>query len=1721
MTFVCVFEGGVNMLRPRRKHLHMMISILVVIFIPLVSVAYSALQTSLNIRATVQSSGIIKVTYFCSADNTNLEFVTDQPNYVLQGNICGNRIVEGSGIGTSATPNVYAQIGWSLTDGGSAISGINSNADITLYPAWSKLFTYSGSYQVAKDGDSDYRLKFLNSGNLIWLNEDTVDLFALGGGGGGASSNGAGGGGGYTTTMTSKTLTANTTYAITVGAGGSSEADGSRSSIAVGGNLITYADGGVGGTSTIGGEGGSGGGTTSDGGINGGNGVSGSDSTYGMGQGYTTCEFGYGNYGSSTCEYGYTLYAAGGSKGSSGLSGAANTGNGGSGGSTGGSGGSGIVEIQNNRATTADFHAFKYTGDIQSMTLNSSSTCELKVWGAEGGQAVANNTDRGLGGEGGYSTGNYAATQGSTLYVAVGGKGGKGSKSACGAGGYNGGGKGTNDGGGCGSASDDEGSAGGGGATHIATATGLLSSLSSNQSSVLIVAGGGGGASYNQAGGNGGGTTGANGINGAGGTQTTGYAFGQGQDGSGAGNSNGVAGGGGGWYGGQTSTTTNADTNSAGGGSGYIGGVVNGTTTQGGRLGNGFATISCHQQRTFTLTYNNNGGSGCTSKDVLGWIPVGTLCAPTKQGYIFIGWYDAPDGGNIINSESVISSNKTVYAQYVNNFTYTGDYTVDPDKGYIYLTSSGDLTLPETMLIDVHLVGGGGGGGRTGYEDYYGGTSGGGGGGGGYTASYANVSVTGGVAYPIVVGAGGAAASTTTYNSEGGAVGGDGEASTAFGYSAAGGLGGNIGVRSSGNEAGSGGDGGSGGGGGSLYGYWQLKATPGGSDGSSPEYHMWGSNIAYGGTGQGTSTRDFYSLDHDETATLRAGGGGGAGGRFKVDGSEQNFEGADGGAGGGGKGGRWYSSNTELATPGEANTGGGGGGGLTPGWTNGTPKLTAQAAAGGSGVVIIRRARYIDTSIGAETATSSGNYKLTYVCTGGNNIKTFATLNSNSSITLPTDICGEKIVTGDGLNLNSIPGIYYQAGWSTTEDETPISSINVTQNTTLYSVWRKKFEFDVPYSVINDGGTNWKMELKETGNLNVKVASVIDVHLVGGGGGGGRNGYEDYYGGTSGGGGGGGGYTRSEKNISLSVQSYSIVVGEGGAAASTTTYNSEGGAPGGTGGTSTAFGYSAAGGQGGTTGIRSSSNEIGAGGDGGSGGGGGSLYGYSQVPPTQGGSNGNSVEYTYYGNNVSYGGTGQGTSTRDFYSLDYDETATLRAGGGGGAGGRFKVDGTESNHEGAAGGNGGGGKGGRWYSSYVRGTPGTPNTGGGGGGGLTVTNGPRPSLDVQSGAGGSGVVIIRNARYIDRSLNAASATSNGSYTITYKCEGGNNSITTDTVSSNSTITLPTNVCGEKIIAGDGINLNSLPGIYYQAGWSIQKNGEPISSLQVTQDTTLYSVWRKKFEFDAPYAVINEDGSNWRMELKETGNLDVKAATNVDVHLVGGGGGGARSGFYDYYGGTSGGGGGGGGYTTTQMNVSLSAQNYSIVIGAGGAAASTTTYDSYGGAAGGTGGTSTAFGYSAAGGLGGTTGTNSVAGSGGNGGSGGGAGSYFGYAYGPPTVGASDGGTAATSNNATGGTGQGTTTRDFGEVTGTLRSGGGGGAGGRTKSDSNHEGAAGGDGGGGKGGRMYSVNVRGTPGTDNYGGGGGGGITVHKGPRPSLAGQSGEGGSGIVIIRNHR
>lgn len=229
----------------------------------------------------------------------------------------------------------------------------------------------------------------------------------------------------------------------------------------------------------------------------------------------------------------------------------------------------------------------------------------------------------------------------------------------------------------------------------------------------------------------------------------------------------------------------------------------------------------------------------------------------------------------------------------------------------------------------------------------------------------------------------------------------------------------------------------------------------------------------------------------------------------------------------------------------------------------------------------------------------------------------------------------------------------------------------------------------------------------------------------------------------------------------------------------------------------------------------------------------------------------------------------------------------------------------------------------------------------------------------------------------------------------------------------------------------------------------------------------------EFTYTGRYQLINDgksaDGTqNWRIRFLTSGVIKfAKVVEELTVFLVGGGG----------SGGGNGGGGGGGGWTKT-ANVTVTEDTaYHVVVGDGGALS-----DGY---------ASSAFGVRAEGGRMGGPRRNGYGGDGGSGGGG-----EFGYGG----ANGADGETVtAYDETHAGGKGQHYTTREFGELFGTLYAGGGGGT--VHLDDAPEKGGAGGGG---------DTAQNGKP---NTGGGGGAGFAT--------ASANGNGGSGIVVLRNRR
>jgi len=79
--------------------------------------------------------------------------------------------------------------------------------------------------------------------------------------------------------------------------------------------------------------------------------------------------------------------------------------------------------------------------------------------------------------------------------------------------------------------------------------------------------------------------------------------------------------------------------------------------------------------QNFTVTFNSNGGTPTpATRSIRSGLTVGTLPTnPTRSGFTFMGWFNtsAATGGTHITANTVVSSNMTAWARWVQNFTVT------------------------------------------------------------------------------------------------------------------------------------------------------------------------------------------------------------------------------------------------------------------------------------------------------------------------------------------------------------------------------------------------------------------------------------------------------------------------------------------------------------------------------------------------------------------------------------------------------------------------------------------------------------------------------------------------------------------------------------------------------------------------------------------------------------------------------------------------------------------------------------------------------------------------------------------------------------------------------------------------------------------------------------------------------------------------------------------
>lgn len=300
----------------------------------------------------IQTSSTCPTTGYTSTSNTNYNFsITANGTYYVCARITDNA---GNVAYISKSINVTSFVpNFSLIASNYSCSNASNGSN--------PIFKYTGECSIEGSDSEGWKIKLNTSGTMTFTSGLSIDAFLVGGGGGGGGKWGAGGGGGYTKTVTGISLSANTGYSVTIGAGGSSGSEGGSSSVVVGSTTYSVNGGKGGGTGNTsagcatggnGGSGGGGGGGSA--GLEGFNGGNGGWSLY-LNNAYQEiyCDGGTGQ-GSTTGEFGVPvakLYGSGGagSDGGQQSAGEDNTGDGGGGGTTasnGSKGGSGIVIIR-------------------------------------------------------------------------------------------------------------------------------------------------------------------------------------------------------------------------------------------------------------------------------------------------------------------------------------------------------------------------------------------------------------------------------------------------------------------------------------------------------------------------------------------------------------------------------------------------------------------------------------------------------------------------------------------------------------------------------------------------------------------------------------------------------------------------------------------------------------------------------------------------------------------------------------------------------------------------------------------------------------------------------------------------------------------------------------------------------------------------------------------------------------------------------------------------------------------------------------------------------------------------------------------------------------------------------------------------------------------------------------------------------------------------------
>ena len=111
-----------------------------------------------------------------------------------------------------------------------------------------------------------------------------------------------------------------------------------------------------------------------------------------------------------------------------------------------------------------------------------------------------------------------------------------------------------------------------------------------------------------------------------------------------------------------------------------------------GTLSKMYIKLEPPEMMTVTFNLNYEGATTTTTKEVAKSGPIGDLPTPTREGFAFLGWFTEATNGTQIDSNTIITTNITYYAHWIESVTVT----LHPNEGQVTPTT---ITVPINTAV--------------------------------------------------------------------------------------------------------------------------------------------------------------------------------------------------------------------------------------------------------------------------------------------------------------------------------------------------------------------------------------------------------------------------------------------------------------------------------------------------------------------------------------------------------------------------------------------------------------------------------------------------------------------------------------------------------------------------------------------------------------------------------------------------------------------------------------------------------------------------------------------------------------------------------------------------------------------------------------------------------------------------------------------------------------